>query len=155
MTIELIEIGAEAAVAIANGHAPEGLAFADDYPTEFSAGVAAAVGDRRSVGPYFIRRVEDALIVGEIGGAIDGGGTVEIGYAIVESEWSCGHATAATAAFAELARERGDIRALVAHTPLERPASGRVVAKCGFTPVAETDDPDSGMRVTRWELVLS
>jgi hypothetical protein len=43
---------------------------------------------------------------------------------------------------------------VVAHTPLDRPASGRVVEKAGFTPVGEVVDEHEGkaIRAIRWEL---
>jgi hypothetical protein len=42
------------------------------------------------------------------------------------------------------------------HTPLDRPASGRVLEKAGFAMVGEEDDEDDGtpIRVLRWELAL-
>jgi hypothetical protein len=44
MTIVLREIPREAADAILAGERPADVRVADDYPTEFSAGVAQAVG---------------------------------------------------------------------------------------------------------------
>ena len=42
---------------------------------------------------------------------------------------------------------------VVAHTPLDRPASGRVLEKAGFTNTGVVDDEDDGSVVTvlRWE----
>ena len=72
------------------------MRIADDYPTEFSAGVAQCVGAEGQFGPFFQHRSEDDLVVGEIGGAfIDDEGTIEIGYAVVESQWNRGFASAA------------------------------------------------------------
>lgn len=58
---------------------------------------------------------------------------------------------------AALAREADGVDRLRAHAPLERPASGRVLEKAGFTSVGERDDEHEGhvMRVIRWELDLS
>jgi hypothetical protein len=44
----------------------------------------------------------------------------------------------------------------VALTPLDRPASGRVLEKAGFALAGELDHEHDGeaMRVRRWELVL-
>jgi hypothetical protein len=45
----------------------------------------------------------------------------------------------------------------VAHTPLERPESGRVVEKAGFSMVREMDDADQAgnvVRVKEWELAV-
>jgi hypothetical protein len=45
----------------------------------------------------------------------------------------------------------------VAHAPLERPESGRVVEKAGFAMVREMDDTDEEgnvLRVKEWELTV-
>lgn len=42
----------------------------------------------------------------------------------------------------------------MAHTPLERPQSGRVLEKAGFTALREVDDADEAgivVRVKEWE----
>jgi len=49
------------------------------------------------------------------------------------------------------------VRRIVAHTPLERPESGRVLEKAGFAMVREMDDTDEAgtvRRVKEWELAL-
>lgn len=155
--IRLHPMSRAAADAIAAGRRPDGVEVAADYPTEFSAGVAEYVGADGQVGPYFVLRTGDDVVVGEIGGAVVAPGTVEIGYAIVESAWGRGYATAAVAAFAERARELPDVRGLIAHTPLDRPASGRVVAKAGFALAGEEADEHEGVtvRVQRWTLDLA
>lgn len=45
---------------------------------------------------------------------------------------------------------------VVAHTPLSRPESARVVEKAGFTCVGEIEDSHEGetLRVKEWELRL-
>jgi hypothetical protein len=48
MTIVLREMTRDAADAILAGERPGGVRVADDYPTEFSAGVARCVGTRSS-----------------------------------------------------------------------------------------------------------
>jgi hypothetical protein len=127
MTIVLREMTRDAADAILAGERPGGVRVADDYPTEFSAGVAQHVGAVGQFGPYFLQRPEDDLVVGEIGGAfVDEEGTIEIGYAVVESQWNRGYATAAVEALVTKASEASEVRRIVAHTPLERPESGRV-----------------------------
>src|SRR5215216_4789169 len=94
MTIVLREIPREAADAILAGERPGDVRVADDYPTEFSAGVARAVGTEGQV-HYFVHRLEDDVVVGEIGAAfVDDEGTIEIGYAVVESQHNRGYATA-------------------------------------------------------------
>ena len=156
MTIVLREMTREAADATLADERPGGMRVADDYPTEFSAGVAQCVGAEGQFGPFFIHRAEDDLVVGEIGGAfVDEQGTIEIGYAVVESQWNRGYATAAVEALVTKAREAPDVRRIVAHTPLERPQSGRVLEKAGFATVREMDDADEAgslVRVKEWEL---
>ena len=160
MTIVLRRVTREAAEAILAGERPRDVRVADDYPTEFSAGVAeAALGaDERQLGSFFLHRSEDDLVVGEIGAAfIDDAGTVEIGYAVVESQQNRGHATAAVEALVAELRDAPEARRVVAHTPLDRPESGRVVEKAGFAMLRETDDVDEAgntLRVKEWDLTL-
>src|SRR3954470_14417161 len=83
MNIVRREMTRDAADAILAGGRPGNVRVADDYPTEFSAGVAQCVGAMGQFGPYFLQRPEDDLVVGEIGGAVvDEEGTIEIGYAV-------------------------------------------------------------------------
>jgi RimJ/RimL family protein N-acetyltransferase len=156
MTIVLREVTRGAADAILGGERPGDVRVADDYPTEFSAGVAQEVGAERQFGPFFMHRAEDDLVVGEIGGAfVDEEGTIEIGYAVVESRWNRGYATAAVEALVTRARAASGVRRIVAHTPLERPESGRVLEKAGFAMVREMEDEDAEgniVPVKEWEL---
>ena len=158
MTIVLREMTRDAADAVLAGERPGDVRVADDYPTEFSAGVAQCVGAERQFGPFFLHRSEDDLVVGEIGGAfVDDEGTIEIGYAVVESQWNRGYATAGVEALSTKARAATEVRRIVAHTPLERPESGRVLEKAGFAMVREMDDADEAgnvVRVKEWELAV-
>lgn len=156
MSVVLRPISSSAAEALLAGRVPEDVRVAADYPTEFSAGIAPTVGGDSPLGPYFVHRAVDDVAVGEIGSAFIGAGTVEIGYAIVVSCWGQGYATDAVRALVRLAREVPEIERIVGHTPLDRPASGRVLVKAGFTLVGETDDEHEGatVRVHRWELAL-
>ena len=158
MTIVLREMTREAADAILAGERPGGVRVADDYPTEFSVGVAQYVGVVGQLGPFFLQRSEDDLVVGEIGGAfVDEQGTIEIGYAVVESQWNRGFATAAVEALVTKAREACGVCRIVAHAPPERPGSGRVLEKAGFAMVREIDDADEDgnvVRVEEWELAV-
>ena len=157
MTIVLREVTREAAEAILAGERPANVRVADDYPTEFSAGMSEAVGTEGQF-HYFIHRLEDDVVVGEIGAAfVDEEGTIEIGYAIVESEQNRGYATAAVEALVAKIRQASEVRRFVAHAPLERPESGRVVEKAGFAMVREMDDTDEAgnvLRVKEWELTV-
>jgi RimJ/RimL family protein N-acetyltransferase len=154
-SVVLKPISRRAAEALAAGRAPD-VPVAPGYPTEFSVGVGQHAGAGAGLGPFFIHRVEDDVVVGELGAAFVEQDTVEIGYAIVESVWGRGHATDAVQALVALARREPAIARVVAHTPLDRPASGRVVEKAGFTPVGEVLDEHEGraIRVIRWELRL-
>ena len=155
MTIGLREVTREAADAILAGERPANVRVAEDYPTEFSAGMAQAVGTERQF-HYFAHRLEDDVVVGEIGAAfVDEEGTVEIGYAVVGSQQNRGYATAAVEALVAKLRDASEMRRFVAHAPLERPESGRVVEKAGFAMVREMNDTDevgNVLRVKEWEL---
>jgi RimJ/RimL family protein N-acetyltransferase len=157
VTIVLREVTREAAEAILAGEQPANLRVADDYPTEFSAGMAQAVGTEGQF-HYFVHRLEDEVVVGEIGAAfVDEEGTIEIGYAVVESQRNRGYATAAVEALVAKIREASEVRRFVAHAPLERPESSRVVEKAGFAMVREMDDTDEAgnvLRVKEWELTV-
>jgi RimJ/RimL family protein N-acetyltransferase len=158
MTIVLREMTRETADAILVGEPPGDVRVADDYPTEFSAGVAQCVGAEGQFGPFFLHRSEDDVVVGEIGGAfVDEEGTIEVGYAVVESQWNRGYATAAIEALVTKSRVASEVRRIVAHTPLERPQSGRVLEKAGFAMVREMEDADEAgnvLRVKEWELAV-
>jgi RimJ/RimL family protein N-acetyltransferase len=153
--ITLQRISPAAGAALRDGQLPPDARVAADYPTEFSAGVGSQVGSEGAVGPFFLVRAADEVVVGELGGAFVGPGLVEIGYAVVASCWGRGYATLGVRAFAEHARAAGAER-LVAHTPLDRPASGRVLAKAGFAHAGQEEDVHEGvtLRVERWELAL-
>jgi RimJ/RimL family protein N-acetyltransferase len=157
VTIVLREVSSEAAEAILAGERPANVRVADDYPTEFSAGMAQSVGTEGQF-HYFVHSLEDDVVVGEIGGAfVDEKGTIEIGYAVVESQQNRGYATAAVEALVAKLREVSEVRRFVAHAPLERPESGRVVEKAGFAIAREMDDTDEAgnvLRVKEWELTV-
>jgi RimJ/RimL family protein N-acetyltransferase len=157
MSIVLRPISPAAGDALSAGRAPEDVEVARDHPTEFSAAVGRRVGKDDPLGPYFLHRAEDDVVVGEIGGSFVAPGLVEIGYAIVPSCWGCGYATEAVVALAERARELSEVERRAAHTPLDRPASGRVLEKAGFTCVGEIEHDHDGtpLRVKRWELAVA
>jgi RimJ/RimL family protein N-acetyltransferase len=154
MSVVLRPISPAAAARLRAAQRPEDVAVAPDHPTEFSAGVARQVGTGSPLGPFFLHREADEVVVGEIGGGFVAPGVVEIGYAIVPSCWGRGYATEAVRALVERAREVSDIERVIAHTPLDRPASGRVLEKAGFRCTGEEDDEHDGVpiRVRAWEL---
>jgi putative acetyltransferase len=158
MPVLLRRISAAAGQALRAGRIPDDVRVAPDYPTEFSAGVGGQVESGSGpLGPFFIHRSEDDLVVGEIGGAVITPGIVEIGYAVVRSGWGRGYATAAVRALVERARAVTGLDRIIAHAPLDRPASGRVLEKAGFTFTGEQTDEHEGtpIRVKRWELVVA
>jgi len=59
-------------------------------------------------------------------------------------------------ALLERVRGAADVDRIVALTPLDRPASGRVLEKAGFRLAGELDHEHDGepMRVKRWELTV-
>ena len=158
MTVRLREMSREAADAVLAGDPPHDVRVVQDYPTEFSVGVAQCVGAVGQFGPFLVHRSDDDVVVGEIGGAfVDEQGSIEVGYAIVESQRNRGYATAAVEALVTKARAASEVRRIVAHTPLERPQSGRVLEKAGFSMEREMDDADEAgnvMRVMEWELLV-
>jgi len=156
MGIILRRISAIAGEALRAGRTPPDVKVAPDYPTEFSAGVGSHAASGGALGPFFLHRADDDVVVGEIGGGVIAPGVVEIGYAVVASCWGRGYATDAVRALVERARGIADVHRIIAHTPLDRPASGRVLAKAGFTNAGEAQDEHEGapIRVNRWELDL-
>jgi RimJ/RimL family protein N-acetyltransferase len=156
MGIVLRPVSAAAGEALRAGRMPPDVRVAADYPTEFSAGVGRHAGDGGGLGPFFLHRAEDDVVVGEIGGGFVAPGVVEIGYAVVASAWGRGYATEAVRALVERARAVPEVERIIGHTPLDRPASGRVLEKSGFANVGEEEDENDGVpiRVFRWELVL-
>src|SRR3954467_10726875 len=98
MSVELRPITRAAPAAILGGRNPPDVVVAHDYPTEFSHGIARQAGRGSPLGPYFIHRTHDEVVVGEIGGGFVAAGVVEIGYAITPSCWGHGYATAAVRA---------------------------------------------------------
>jgi RimJ/RimL family protein N-acetyltransferase len=156
MPIVLRLISAAAAEALRAGTLPPDVEVATDYPTEFSAGVGEHAGRGGGLGPFFLHRAEDDVVVGEIGGGFTSPGTLEVGYAVVASCWGRGYATAAVRAFVDRAQALPGVERIVGHTPLDRPASGRVLEKAGFACLGQEQDEHEGapLRVKRWELRL-
>jgi RimJ/RimL family protein N-acetyltransferase len=156
MGVRLERMTAATAAALLEGKRPADISVAEDYPTEFSQGVAAQVAKGSDLGPYVIYAPAQSAVVGEIGGAFTVAGSVEIGYAVVRSHWGRGIATDAVLELLDIIRKRTDVERIVAHTPLDRPESARVVEKAGFTFLREVEDTHEGavLRVKEWELRL-
>ncbi|HET6147930.1 MAG TPA: GNAT family N-acetyltransferase [Polyangia bacterium] len=154
--IVLRRISATAAEALRARRIPADVRVAADYPTEFSFGVGQHAGGDGALGPFFLHRLEDDVVVGEIGGGLVAAGVVEIGYAVVASCWGRGYATEAVRALLQRAVAVPGLARIIAHAPLDRPASGRVLEKAGFALVGEEQDDNDGVpiRVNRWEHVV-
>lgn len=154
MRVHLERMTPATAAALLEGKLPPDIAVADDYPTEFSQGVAAQVAHSSDLGPYVIESPTEPVVVGEIGGAFTGPGTVEIGYAVVRSHFGRGIATAAVRELVSILRGMPEVERIVAHTPFDRPESARAVEQAGFTLVGEIEDSHEGqtIRVQEWEL---
>jgi RimJ/RimL family protein N-acetyltransferase len=136
--------------------APPDVSVAADYPSEFSTAIATQAARGGALGPYCIHRAVDEVVIGEIGGAQVGVDVVEIGYAIVASCWGLGYASDAVSRYIQLARSMASIERLIAHTPFDRPASGRVLEKSGFVFLGATRDEHNGeaIEVKEWQLEL-
>ena len=156
MPVVLRRISAAAGEALRAGQIPTDVKVAADYPTEFSFGVGQHAGNAGALGPFFLHRADDDVVVGEIGGGTVAPGVVEIGYAVVTSCWGHGYATEAVRALVARAREVVGVGRIIGHTPLDRPASGRVLQKVGFALVGQEQDEHDGapIQVNRWELDL-
>jgi RimJ/RimL family protein N-acetyltransferase len=144
------------AEALLCGVPPTDVVVAADYPSEFSTAVAAQAARGGALGPYCIHRSADEVVIGEIGGARVGVDVVEIGYAIVASHWGLGYASDAVARYIAQVVAMPSVERLIAHTPLNRPASGRVLEKSGFVFVGVTADEHDGqaIEVKEWQLEL-
>jgi len=79
-------------------------------------------------------------------------GVVEIAYGIDEAFRRRGYATESSGALVAFAFADSRVRLVCAHTFPGAAASGRVLAKCGFTRVADVVDPEDGL-VWRFERV--
>jgi RimJ/RimL family protein N-acetyltransferase len=96
---------------------------------------------------------DDGALVGNGGWkGVPVDGAAELGYAVAPARQRRGIATAVVRELVERARRAG-LRVVVAHTLAEENASTNVLTRCGFTRIAELDDPDEG-RTWRWELPL-
>ena len=156
MSVRLERMSTATAAALLEGRRPSDIQVAEDYPTEFSHGVAEQAANGSDLGPYVIYSPAEGMVVGEIGGAFTSEGTVEIGYAVVRSRWGRGIATAAVRELIRRIGDRSEVQRVVAHTPLDRPESARVVEKAGFAFVREVEDTHEGVVVCvkEWELPL-
>lgn len=136
--VRLEPISREVAAALLDGHAPEGIAFADGYPSQFSlevmdilAGPRAATADGAGFRPSFVVRKSDGVVVGEIGYSLTES-TARLGYSIVEPCHGRGYATDALRALIAHLRADERVRRIMAETLVDHLASRRVMEKAGM-----------------------
>lgn len=107
-------------------------------PWPFTAADAEAfvqrAGDPARPSFLLFRRTMGApKLVGGAGLGIAPDGGVELGYWIARDHWGLGYATEAAGAVMRIARESLRLERVAASHFLDNPASGRVLAKLGFT----------------------
>jgi RimJ/RimL family protein N-acetyltransferase len=137
-----------------------GRCWADDYPTDGDAVVAAVIGEAGDaydeealLGVLQIRLASTGEAVGGVGflSAADDDGVAEIGYGIAESVRGQGVATEAVLAM--LGWVAGSpVRAVEAFTEPANEPSQAVLRRCGFEPVGEVVGDDGTM--LRWLRIL-
>ncbi|HET7900463.1 MAG TPA: GNAT family N-acetyltransferase [Candidatus Nanopelagicales bacterium] len=139
---------ADEAAAIRSGDRT-GRAWADDYPSDGDAVVAAVIGEAGEhydesapLGVLQVLRRDTGLAVGGIGflHAVEDG-EAEVGYGLAESAHGQGYATEALVAVLGLAREHG-VERVVALTDLDNLASQRVLQRCRFEPAGSVSSPE-------------
>ncbi|BCL21261.1 GNAT family N-acetyltransferase [Streptomyces tuirus] len=91
---------------------------------------------------YVLVRREDERAIGAMGfhGVPDGAGRVEVGYDLVDGARGHGYATEALRALTGWALDRPEVRTVVANVERGNTPSQNVLARAGFTQVAE--DPE-------------
>ena len=101
---------------------------------------------------YIVLLAESREVIGGVSfkGAPGPDGVVEIAYGIDEPFRRCGYATESAGALVTFAFDDSRVRLVCAHTAPDAAASGRVLAKCGFTRVGDVIDPEDGL-VWRFE----
>jgi len=138
-----------------------GCEIAADWPPRFfDAAAVEWMLSRRCPGHdpawecWFVRHVGPSgrMLIGTAGfkGPPDDGGTVEIGYSIVDSYQRRGLATLAAGMLVRWAWSTGRVGRILAHTLADDPASGGVLRKNGFRHVGRLTDPADG-EVDRYE----
>jgi len=105
-----------------------------------------------------VRREAPRRVIGGVGyEAVDEAGAAELGYWLAEPEWGQGFASEAAAAVRDHGFRRDAFDRLIARYRTDNPASGRVLAKLGFTvtgtttcgSVAAGDNPATTVALTR------
>ena len=113
---------------------------------------AARDDSLRHWGPHLVFDEDGALVgnAGWKGAPVDG--VAELGYSVAPARRGRGIATAVVLELLARGRRAGLVEA-VAHTLPERSPSTSVLARCGFTKVGDSVDPQDGP-VWRWTIRL-
>lgn len=91
---------------------------------------------------WYVVQVRPPVLVGSIGfgGRPDGGGCVELGYAMMPKFRRHGYATEAMGALIDWAFSHPEVRRIRAHTPKQDQAAIRTLEKNGLSHVGTVDD---------------
>jgi len=145
--LRLHALAADEAEALAAGQLPAGWAYAPGYPlpdTRDGVGLYLRHGDQ-AYGFHFVVRLEDDLVIGEIGFvAPPRRGVVMIGYAIVPSARRQGYATEAIAVLTAWSLAQPGVDRVRAQTLPDNEASIRALLRAGF------DEDEPGAKVRRF-----
>jgi ribosomal-protein-alanine N-acetyltransferase len=142
--LELVPQSLAAVRALVEGREP-GLLLAEGYPHAATLDrmriVAAHVTEDAALGGWFILRVADGAVIGDLGtkGAVDERGRVEIGYGLSASFRRQGYAGEAVAALVEWLGTQPGVRAVTAEVEIGNDASRRLLERQGFV-VEDTSD---------------
>lgn len=131
----------------------------DDWPPEFIdestiAYVAEALADHDDSRwwMYLLVTRDDPTLVGTCGyKGPPSEGTVEIGYSVIPSRQRNGYATEAGHALTRQALKAPQVAAVRAETIASRPASIRVLEKCGYELISTRPEPELGEDVLMFE----
>jgi len=112
-------------------------------PHPYPAGMAAAwiaghAASRADGAEYVFAITVDGAVAGAAGLVRDDAGRYQLGYWLGEPFWGRGIATEAARGVVRFARETLELTVLEARFLDMNPASGRVLAKCGFIRTGET-----------------
>ena len=135
--LELVPQSLAAVRALVEGREP-GLPLAEGYPhadTLDGMRIAAAhAGEDAALGGWFIVRVADGAVIGDLGtkGGVDERGRVEIGYGLSVNFRRQGYAGEAVAALVTWLGAQPGVRAVTAEVEIGNDASRRLLERLGF-----------------------
>jgi RimJ/RimL family protein N-acetyltransferase len=146
----LREVAPQQAERLLHGERPPGLTLAEGYPAEFTReAMDLLVGARKTpgvTGLFIVRRSDDAVI-GDIGGVLEGGDSMTVGYDVASSAEGQGFATEALRGFIGYLFTLPHVQRVQADTIKTHVASRRVMEKAGMTFVREGTGEEGGVQV--------